>query len=330
MPSQGCQNCRGVSPGYRTEGDVKIFEKALSSKVINTNSARGLQRQKLFANHVGEQQAHDGDIFVTPITVRAHFDLLWKNEKTVLDLLYGSTKNGERKSDPAIYFLSVIAVTPTKFRPVSKMGDMLYEHPQNVNLTEILKANIQIKDIQDIERNWMDANNNMDQKSLLEKKSEFLKRTLEAWVKLQETVNFLIDSSKAPNGTNGKAPPPGVRQLLEKKEGLFRKHMMGKRVNYAARSVISPDPYIETNEIGIPPVFAKKLTYPEPVTQHNYNQMRQCVINGPNQWPGATHIQNEDGSLVSLSAFDDAGRTALANQLRTPSLQNSHSGSCNR
>jgi hypothetical protein len=42
-----------------------------------------------------------------------------------------------------------------------------------------------------------------------------------------------------------------VRQLLEKKEGLFRKHMMGKRVNYAARSVISPDPYIETNEIGV-------------------------------------------------------------------------------
>ncbi len=49
----------------------------------------------------------------------------------------------------------------------------------------------------------------------------------------------------------GKMAPPGVRQLLEKKEGLFRKHMMGKRVNFAARSVISPDPYIETNEIGV-------------------------------------------------------------------------------
>ena len=43
-------------------------------------------------------------------------------------------------------------------------------------------------------------------------------------------------------------------QLLEKKEGLFRKHMMGKRVNYAARSVISPDPYLNTDEIGIPEV----------------------------------------------------------------------------
>ena len=43
-------------------------------------------------------------------------------------------------------------------------------------------------------------------------------------------------------------------QILEKKEGLFRKNMMGKRVDYAARSVISPDPYINMDEIGIPMV----------------------------------------------------------------------------
>lgn len=40
--------------------------------------------------------------------------------------------------------------------------------------------------------------------------------------------------------------------------------MMGKRVNYSARSVISPDPSLNTNEIGIPLYFAQKLTYPEP------------------------------------------------------------------
>lgn len=45
-------------------------------------------------------------------------------------------------------------------------------------------------------------------------------------------------------------------KILEKKDGLFRKHMMGKRVDYAARSVICPDMYINTNEIGIPMVRA--------------------------------------------------------------------------
>lgn len=51
-------------------------------------------------------------------------------------------------------------------------------------------------------------------------------------------------------------PPP---KILEKKDGLFRKHMMGKRVDYAARSVICPDMYINTNEIGIPMVCAEGL-----------------------------------------------------------------------
>lgn len=51
---------------------------------------------------------------------------------------------------------------------------------------------------------------------------------------------------------------PLFSQLLEKKEGLFRKHMMGKRVDFAARSVICPDMYIGTNEIGIPMVSTNK------------------------------------------------------------------------
>jgi DNA-directed RNA polymerase I subunit RPA1 len=76
--------------------------------------------------------------------------------------------------------------------------------------------------------------------------------------------------------------------------------IQGKRVNYAARSVISPDVNIETNEIGVPPIFARKLTFPEPVTAHNIHLMRQAVINGPNVHPGASYIQMEDGHLLSL------------------------------
>ena len=61
----------------------------------------------------------------------------------------------------------------------------------------------------------------------------------------------------------------GIRQQLEKKEGLFRKNMMGKRVNFAARSVISPDPYLAAGEIGVPPYFAVRLSFPERVTPWN-------------------------------------------------------------
>lgn len=79
---------------------------------------------------------------------------------------------------------------------------------------------------------------------------------------------------------------PRVEQVLEKKEGLFRKHMMGKRVNYACRSVISPDPYLGTTEIGIPIRFAKELTYPQPVADWNVEAMRELVENGAGVYPG--------------------------------------------
>ena len=104
------------------------------------------------------------------------------------------------------------------------------------------------------------------------------------WLKLQITVNSIFDSSL--DNRSGGRVAKGIRQVIEKKEGLFRMHMMGKRVNYAGRSVISPDPFIATYELGIPEIFAKKLTYPELVTPHNVHELRQLILNGPDVHPG--------------------------------------------
>lgn len=106
--------------------------------------------------------------------------------------------------------------------------------------------------------------------------------------------------------------------MLEKKEGLFRMHMMGKRVNYACRSVIGPDPMIGTHEVGIPGVFSTKLTYPESVTSFNVHVLRQAVINGPDKHPGATHVEDVYGRLQVLSKTDQAAREAVAAELLTP------------
>ncbi len=76
----------------------------------------------------------------------------------------------------------------------------------------------------------------------------FSERLQFTWLQLQLSVNTFMDNSK----DRRRDAPNGIKQILEKKEGLFRKHMMGKRVDYAARSVISPDPYINMDEIGIP------------------------------------------------------------------------------
>lgn len=75
-------------------------------------------------------------------------------------------------------------------------------------------------------------------------------------------------------------------QVIEKKEGVIRMHMMGKRVNFAARSVITPDPCLSIEEIGIPEMFATSLTYPVPVTEWNVADLREMVLNGPDVYPG--------------------------------------------
>jgi hypothetical protein len=64
--------------------------------------------------------------------------------------------------------------------------------------------------------------------------------------------------------------------------------------------------------------FALTLTYRQPVTSWNLAKMRQLVINGPKRWPGATHVENEDGSMIDLSALSRAKREGLANRLGAP------------
>ena len=113
----------------------------------------------------------------------------------------------------------------------------------------------------------------------------------------------------------------GFKQLIERKQGLFRMHMMGKRVNHACRTVICPDPNIGTDEIGLPEVFAKKLSYQVPVTPWNVAELREMVINGPNVHPGCVMVENEFGQKTILEENDRSQREGIAKTLLTPSYE---------
>ena len=330
-PSANCPNCKAICMRFRTESDVKIFRKRLSASQLskmtawnsNSDSIEPIIDSMLTSdsNAMAVNKEGSKDEFMTPNNIRTIIESMWRNEAPILDLLYGSPDaKGRKVSSPSMLFVETVSVTPTRFRPIQMQAGKSFESSHNTYYTAILKATEVIVDLQRQEATALLSKSEISLELRQQNHQEFLKRTAEAWVKLQTSLNYLMDSSKAPPLAGGQIALPGVRQRLEKKEGLFRKHMMGKRVNYACRSVISPDPYIETNEIGIPPVFAKALTYPEPVTPHNVAEMRQCVINGPKRWPGATHIQNEDGQLINLASLDEQTRTSLANQLLTPSM----------
>ncbi|HDM88694.1 MAG TPA: DNA-directed RNA polymerase subunit A', partial [Candidatus Bathyarchaeota archaeon] len=101
-----------------------------------------------------------------------------------------------------------------------------------------------------------------------------------------------------------------LSQRLKGKEGRFRTNLSGKRVDFSARTVISPDPNLDINEVGVPLEIAKKLTVPEKVTEWNIDEMRELVKNGPDKYPGALYIIRPDGKRVRLEFVIDREKIA--------------------
>ncbi len=87
-----------------------------------------------------------------------------------------------------------------------------------------------------------------------------------------------------------------LRQRLKGKDGRIRGNIMGKRVNFSARSVVSPDAFLKLDELGVPILIAKNMTIPVKVNKYNKNELLKYIKNGPNIHPGANFIikNNED------------------------------------
>jgi len=92
-----------------------------------------------------------------------------------------------------------------------------------------------------------------------------------------------------------------IRARLKGKEGRLRGNLMGKRVDFSARTVITPDPNLALDQLGVPISVATGLTIPETVTSQNIEVLRRLVENGPNQWPGAKYIIRHDDRQIDLS-----------------------------
>ena len=91
-----------------------------------------------------------------------------------------------------------------------------------------------------------------------------------------------------------------LTQRLKGKEGRFRSNLSGKRVDFSARSVISPNPYISINEVGVPSEVAKILTIPTNVNEWNIEEMKNLVLHGPHIHPGANYIIRTDRRRIDL------------------------------
>ena len=167
---------------------------------------------------------------MAPEECRAHLRRLFQKEAHICSLLFGRhgpfaiiSPTGLSSASADMFFLEVIPVAPSRFRPPAKMGETLFEHPQNELLARILNTSYRLRDLNIDLRVASQKTEAFDEAT----RKKILGALLDSLVQLQIDVNSFMDSSKNPAPVRqGKVPPAGVKQGLEKKEGLFRKHMM--------------------------------------------------------------------------------------------------------
>ena len=124
------------------------------------------------------------------------------------------------------------------------------------------------------------------------------------WDLLQYHVTTFFDNSVPqlpPARHRSGQPLKTLTERIKSKQGRIRHNLAGKRTNFSARTVISPDPMINLNEVGVPSIIAMKLTVPERVTPWNTEYLRAFVERGPKKYPGANYVVRPDGKKKKIT-----------------------------
>ena len=124
------------------------------------------------------------------------------------------------------------------------------------------------------------------------------------WDLLQYHVTTFFDNNIAqlpPARHRSGQPLKTLTERIKSKEGRIRHNLAGKRTNFSARTVISPDPMLELFEVGVPFIIATKLTVPERANEWNMQYLKKFVENGPEKYPGANYIIRPDGKKKKIT-----------------------------
>jgi len=124
------------------------------------------------------------------------------------------------------------------------------------------------------------------------------------WELLQYHITTYFDNQTSgipPARHRSGRPLKTLAQRLKGKEGRFRSNLSGKRVNFSARTVISPDPLLSINEVGIPLEVAMELTIPIRTTQYNMEVVKGMVLKGPKNYPGVNYVIRPDGRRIKVT-----------------------------
>ena len=263
-----CSYCGQQNGLIKKFAFLKIFHmlKALDSVMIN----RIFENNKNSVEEIQEYFGEKAVEFLSPYNVLKLFEKIPKSDYIFL-LLFDNT--------PMDLICTYIPVPPCIIRPSSHniSGVRSTEDELTMKLNEILIANESLK-------------------KRLQDGTIFI-QMIDTWDFLQVLVSVYINSDvrNLPPQHSSVASGQGIAQRLKGKEGRFRANLSGKRVNFSARTVISPDPNLGIDEVGIPMKIATHMTYPVAITPFNFELMQNLVLNGPKNYPGAILLFKKDG-----------------------------------
>ena len=188
-------------------------------------------------------------------------------------------------SRPDWMICQVLAIPPPAVRPSVKHDS---QQRSEDDITHILS-------------NILKTNKTLQEKLLAGNVAE---NVIDDWTNLlQYYIATQVDNKipgTAPVAQRSGRPLKSIKERLNGKVGRVRGNLMGKRVDFSARSVITADPNLSIQELGVPLKIAKNITKPVVVNDANRNFLMKLIENGPNQHPGAKILEKKDGTSISL------------------------------
>jgi DNA-directed RNA polymerase II subunit RPB1 len=228
-----------------------------------------------------------------------------QHAKTIFDILKKiSDPDAElmgfdpKYSRPEWMIYTILPVPPPTMRPsVEADNNKTSDDDITQSLHNIIKTNNTLKDC-------LEETGSSDELDILEHPT-----VVQEWAQLQSQVAALVDnetSSYAKIVNRAQRPLKTIKGRHKGKSGRLRNNLMGKRTNYSARTVITADPNLSVDQVGVPYSMALILTYPEEVNQYNIETLTTLVRRGPSVYPGAKSIKKPGQTFtIELDCIKD-------------------------
>jgi len=243
----------------------------------------------IVATWEGMPAANGNPALTVEITPEHAIQILSRISDQDVDFL-GFNSNWSR---PEWMVCQVLVVPPPAVRPSVKQGSSQRSEDDLTHiLVDIIKTNTTVRD------------------KLAQNATQ---KIVAGWTTvLQYYVATMIDNniSGVPQASQRSGRPmKSVKERLNGKAGRIRGNLMGKRVNFSSRSVITPDPNISVRELGVPLKIAMNLTRPIIVNARNREFLLGLVRRGPDEYPGAKILEKQSGENISLRYVDRVSLT---------------------